>query len=62
MKDVKIFGSIVEDEARQQIEKLANYEPYKDAKIRICRTVGQSEMDRLSHPLRLRHHGADSGM
>lgn len=39
MKDVKIFGSIVEDEARQQIEKLANYEPYKDAKIRIMPDV-----------------------
>lgn len=39
MKDVKIFGGIVEDEARQQIEKLANYEPYKDAKIRIMPDV-----------------------
>lgn len=39
MKDVKIFGSIVEDEARQQIEKLADYEPYKDAKIRIMPDV-----------------------
>ena len=39
MKDVKIFGSIVEEEARQQIEKLANYEPYKDAKIRIMPDV-----------------------
>lgn len=39
MKDIKIFGSIVEDEARQQIEKLANYEPYKDAKIRIMPDV-----------------------
>lgn len=39
MKDVKIFGSIVEDEAIQQIEKLANYEPYKDAKIRIMPDV-----------------------
>lgn len=39
MKDVKIFGSIIEDEARQQIEKLANYEPYKDAKIRIMPDV-----------------------
>lgn len=39
MKDVKIFGSIIEEEARQQIEKLANYEPYKDAKIRIMPDV-----------------------
>lgn len=39
MKDVKIFGNIVEEEARQQIEKLANYEPYKDAKIRIMPDV-----------------------
>lgn len=39
MKDVKIFGSIVEDEARQQIEKLANYEPYKSARIRIMPDV-----------------------
>lgn len=39
MTNVKIFGSIVEDEARQQIEKLANYEPYKDAKIRIMPDV-----------------------
>lgn len=39
MKDVKIFGSIIEDEARQQIEKLADYEPYKDAKIRIMPDV-----------------------
>lgn len=39
MKDVKIFGSIVEEEARQQIERLANYEPYKDAKIRIMPDV-----------------------
>lgn len=39
MKDVKIFGSIVEEEARQQIENLANYEPYKDAKIRIMPDV-----------------------
>ena len=39
MKDVKIFGSIVEKEAIQQIEKLANYEPYKDAKIRIMPDV-----------------------
>lgn len=39
MKDLKIFGSIVEDEARHQIEKLANYEPYKDAEIRIMPDV-----------------------
>lgn len=39
MKDVEIFGSIIEDEARQQIEKLADYEPYKDAKIRIMPDV-----------------------
>lgn len=39
MKDVKISGSIVEEEARQQIEKLANYEPYKDAQIRIMPDV-----------------------
>lgn len=39
MKDVKIFGSIVEEEARQQIEKLANYDPYKDVKIRIMPDV-----------------------
>lgn len=38
-KNVKIFGSIVEEEARQQIEKLANYEPYKNATIRIMPDV-----------------------
>ncbi len=39
MKNVKIFGGIIEEEARQQIEKLANYEPYKNAKIRIMPDV-----------------------
>lgn len=39
MKDVKIFGSLVEEEARQQIDRLANYEPYKNATIRIMPDV-----------------------
>lgn len=39
MTNVKIFGSIVEDEARQQIDRLANYEPYRDAQIRIMPDV-----------------------
>lgn len=39
MSNVKIFGSIVEDEARKQIEKLANYEPYRNATIRIMPDV-----------------------
>lgn len=39
MRNVKIFGSIVEDEARLQIDKLANYKPYKNAKIRIMPDV-----------------------
>lgn len=39
MSDVKFFGSIIEEEAKRQIEKLANYEPYKDAKIRIMPDV-----------------------
>ncbi len=38
-RNVKIFGNIVEDEARLQIEKLANYDPYQNSCIRIMPDV-----------------------
>lgn len=38
-KDVKIFGSICEDEALQQIQKLADFEPYRESHIRIMPDV-----------------------
>lgn len=39
MSDVKIFGSIVEEEARAQINRVANIDAFKDAKIRIMPDV-----------------------
>lgn len=39
MCDVKIFGSIVEDEARKQIDRVASIDAFKDAKIRIMPDV-----------------------
>ena len=39
MKNVKIFGNIIEDEARKQIEKLSEYEPYRNSVIRIMPDV-----------------------
>lgn len=39
MANVKIFANIIEDEAKAQIEKLANYEPYKTCHIRIMPDV-----------------------
>lgn len=58
------------DYAKEQLEKIIRGVSYRlqsgDGRTachyRICRTVWQSEMDRLSHPLRLRHHGTDSEM
>lgn len=39
MKDVKIFGSIVEEEAKRQISAVASMDAFKDAKIRIMPDV-----------------------
>ena len=39
MCDLKIYGSIVEDEARKQIERVASIDAFKDAKIRIMPDV-----------------------
>lgn len=39
MKDVKIFGSIIEDEALDQIQQLANFKPYQNSHIRIMPDV-----------------------
>ena len=39
MENVKIYGSIVEDEARKQIERVASMDAFKDAKIRIMPDV-----------------------
>lgn len=39
MCDLKIYGSIVEDEARKQIERVASLDAFKDAKIRIMPDV-----------------------
>lgn len=38
-ENVKIFGGIIENEAVKQIEKLSEYEPYKDSQIRIMPDV-----------------------
>ena len=37
--DVKIFGSICEDEALRQVQKLADFEPYRESHIRIMPDV-----------------------